>query len=370
MRTFSILTCAVLTGCVPSPWQTTPPQLLAAVLSSDGAELALEFDKPVQTATVGGEAVSAKIQGNRVTAAVRKGLTAGKRYGWSAEVNDEQGNVTSVAGRFYGANDHAASLRLNEVRIAGAGDHTDFVELRAESGGSLGGWTIDAYSDADTRQRLVLPDTAVTEGELVVIRYRDKSDTKDAREFRPAQLRGLSATKGLIVLRPSPAAEPSDGLLYSKIPGGGAPLAATAGWRSLEEFDPEHCASTRTWSRTAAGGWILTANGGATPGQPNSSIEWTPSPKKPPKTKSKSRRKRLRASRCGRAARSRPEPPQGRRALAATKRAQCPARAESGPPPHRRKPLRAREDRSPKPSRASRFPLADRPRRVRGTEEG
>ncbi len=291
MRTFIVGALFGLAGCIPSVWQTTPPQLIAAVVNADANELALEFDKPVAGAVVGGDVGPAapRVQGQRVTAGLAPGLKAGGRYVWSAEVKDSAGNQTSVAGRFYGPNDHPASLRLNEVRVAGSGDHTDFVELKVAAAGSLGGWTLDAYTGPDARQRLVFPDVGVTEGELVVVRYREGvSDTRGAREFRVPQPKGLSATKGLLALRPSPAEGPLDALLYSKVAGEAAALAATAGWTGRDELNPENCTATRTWNRTAAGSWVLSANGGASPGQPNSTTVWSgPTPKKTAKPKAR-----------------------------------------------------------------------------------
>ena len=294
MRMVVFAVMLILSGCVPSPWQATPPQLLSAVVSAQTNGLALEFDKPVERVTVGGDVAKVPVvTGKRVTVALAPQLTPGKRYGWSAEVNDSGGNQTSVAGRFYGPNDHAASLRLNEIRVSGSGDHTDFVELRAERAGSLGGWTVDVYAGPDARQRLVLPDTAVARGELLVVRYRaGNSDTKGAREFGQREGKGLSATKGLIVLRPEPGAAPSDGLLYAKTAGDGAPLAQAAGWSGTDELNPESCTPTRTWNRNEDGHWFVSANGGATPGQPNSTTVWKPTPKKPPKSSARPNRRR------------------------------------------------------------------------------
>ncbi len=296
-------------SCVPSPWHTTPPQLLAAVVDGERRELALEFDQPVDRAALSGDvdAASVTVEGARVTGALNKGLVPGKRYGWAADIQDRAGNQTTLAGRFYGPNDHPAMLRLNEVRVAGSGDHTDFVELSAQSAGSLGGWTLDVYASSESRQRLVLPDTPVTKGELVVVRYIDgPSDTKGAREFRPPEGKGLSAAKGLLILRPSPSAPPTDGLLYSKTPGAGADLARDLGWSSAE-LNPEYCTPTRTWNRVGDG-WMLAATGGATPGQPNSTTIWAgpTTPRKPSKTKSRPRRDSIPERRGARVASSTP----------------------------------------------------------------
>jgi hypothetical protein len=286
----------VLAGCVPSPWQTTPPQLIAVVVTADTNELALEFDKPVAEAVVGGDVAPGKprVDGPHVKSSLANGLKPGGRYAWSAEVKDAGGNQTTVAGRFYGPNDHPAHLRLNEVRVAGSGDHTDFIELRVDEAGSLGGWTLDAYSTPDAWQRVVLPDVPVAAGELIVVRYRDgASDTRGAREFRQPEPKGLPATKGLLALRPSPAENPSDALLYCKTPGEAAALADVAGWPGRDELNPEYCTATRTWNRTADGAWVLAANGGATPGEPNGSTVWGgPSPKKTAKPKTRRTRPR------------------------------------------------------------------------------
>jgi hypothetical protein len=321
------------------------------VVSSETHELALEFDKPVNQIAMDGDinARSPRVDGSRVTVDLAPRLTPGKRYAWSAEVKDAGGNQTSVAGRFYGPNDHPALLRLNEVRVAGAGEHTDFVELKVERAGSLGGWTLDAYTAADARQRLVLPDKAVAKGELIVIRYREgPSDTKGALEFRLPDGKGLSATKGLLVLRPEPAGSPTDGLLYSKTPGDGAPLGRSGGWTDSSELNPEACTSTRTWNRTEDGSWFLSANGGATPGQPNTTTVWTSTPKKKPKSSAKANpRGSRRVPRRGRDPSAKPEPRAAGLALQASKPAKTQVRigtARNFPEP---------EEPAPRPSKSS-----------------
>lgn len=372
MSRFSLLAVLGLWSCGPSSWQPTPPQLLAAVVSDESRELALEFDKPVKQAAVGGdlESGSVNVSGAHVTAALAKDLKPGKRYGWSAEVKDSGGNQTSVAGGFYGPNDHPASLKLSEVRVAGQGDHTDFVELRVESTGSLGGWTLDAYAAADTRQRLILPDTAAASGELIVVRYRDgESDTKGAREFRLPQGRGLPASKGLLVLRPTPTSQPSDGLLYSKNRGEGVAIAEAAGWQGRDELSPENCTPTRTWNRKGSD-WVLTGNGGATPGQPNSASVWAgpTTPKKSSKTKAKSRSKSGRGRRFFRVSRS---------TRVAGEASSCDGRSKGAPVPaqtgtnrRRRRPpeLPGWAGRHSKPSRPSSGGLVGQPSAPGGAE--
>ena len=322
MRTFPFLIFAlVLLGCEPlPPADNRPPRLVDTEVSESGTELALDFDEPLAEATATGNfsaVPTARVEGERVKVPLPPNLKPGKDYRWSAEVKDAGRNLTSVAGRFYGPNDHPAQLRINEVRIAGSGIHTDLVELRVESPGSLGGWTVDAYAAPDSRQRLVLPDRAVEAGELVVVHYKptgdpaEKDETVDSNasdgsdtdpsawDFWQPEGKGLSAVKGLVALRPRPDSSPIDALLYSKAAGEGAPLAKSAGWSGRLELNPDGCTATRTWSRTneLPPTWIITANGGATPGKPNKLIPWsgpTSTPKTPSRTKGRPylRRKR------------------------------------------------------------------------------
>jgi hypothetical protein len=206
------------------------------------------------------------------------GLPPGSGHLWEAEVVDPSRNTTSVAGKFYAPNERPASLRLNEVRIAGSGNRSDFVELRVEADGNLGGWTLEAWTTPQARQRLVLPDAPANKGDLVVVRFRTPEEPTDtaptAREYWPSEAKGLSPTKGVIVLRPAPQGEPLEALVYSKKPGDAVVLAEAAGWTGAGELDPTGCTPTRTWSRLEDGGWIVTATGGSTPGEPNSSTPW------------------------------------------------------------------------------------------------
>lgn len=351
--TVAVLALGALAACEPPPPQDTqPPHLIDARVSAE-RELALVFDEPVAEAVTGGDfapAAPSTVAGDRVTVPLPTTLQPGHGYRWSAEVEDARHNLTSVEGRFYGPNDHPARLRLNEVRVAGSGPHTDLVELRVEAAGSLGGWTLDAYSSPDSRQRIVLPDRAVVAGDLVVIHYRPTgdpaeqdetlaSDTSGGSDVDPAawdfwqpEGKGLSAVKGVLALRPSPTGEAADALVYSRRPGEGAPLAAAVGWNQSEELDPSACTATRTWSRTDdyPARWIVTANGGATPGKPNRLSPWTG----PPSSRSAAPKSK------GRPTPGRPSPRSARQACLGSKSTR--EAAVDARPPHRSRVSRGR----------------------------
>jgi len=317
-RTALILGFGILMSCEPPPWDRLPPRLLDTEVSSDGRELTLDFDEPVAEAVTGGnfteKAPETSLEGSTVRVTLPENLKPGKGYRWEAEVKDSGNNLTSVTGRFYGPNDHPASLRLNEVRVAGSGNRTDLVELRVEVPGSLGGWTLEAYSTPEVRQRLIFPDVEVTRGQLVVVHYKpsgkpeEKDETADpaasgglevepeAWDFWQPEGKGLPGTKGLLILRQNPDGVPVDGLLYSQRPGEAAGMAEAAGWSGRDELSPEGCTATRTWCRTdePAPAWIITATGGTTPGKPNKLTAWagpTSSRSTTPKTKGRRRRR-------------------------------------------------------------------------------
>ena len=288
-----------LTGCAPLPlFDTMPPQLVDTLVSPDGSELALDFDEPVTEAKAetdaSAQAPTPTVEGARVKVSLPRGLKPGRDYRWTAEVRDTGGNLTSVSGRFYGPNDHPASLRLSEIRVAGSGKHTDFVELKVLTGGSLGGWTVDAFSGPESRQRTALPDIDASSGDFVVIHYKPTGDPaekneSDSREtsggsdteptawdFWQTDGKGLSAVKGLVALRSRPDGPITDALLYSQHQGEAADIADAAGWPDRQELDPDGCTATRTWCRTEepAPVWMLVANGHATPGKPNRLTPW------------------------------------------------------------------------------------------------
>jgi len=113
-----LLTALLLLGCQPGlPPDTEPPRLLDTAVSESGTELALDFDEPVTQAKAGGDFApqppAPVVEGGRVTVPLPSHLKPGKGYRWTAEVEDARSNLTSVAGRFYGPNDHPAALRLN-----------------------------------------------------------------------------------------------------------------------------------------------------------------------------------------------------------------------------------------------------------------
>jgi hypothetical protein len=289
------IVCAALAGlafvsCWPLPApDTRPPVLIDAQVSDDGSAVALTFDEPVASVRAGGDVAPSPapaVAGPKVTVALARDLKPGRPYQWSAEVADPGNNETSLAGRFYGPNGHPAALRLNEVRIAGSGDHPDFVELRAEAGGNLGGWTLEVRSSASSATKLVLPDQTVEPGDLVVVWTKAPPPGEAGTpSYLLAGAKGLPGTKGTVVLRPAPGKEPVDGLAWAAKPGEGEALARASGWTAPGELDPAGCTSTRTWSRTdEGGGWILTATGGATPGRPNKAIPWAGPPASRPAT--------------------------------------------------------------------------------------
>lgn len=309
--------CLALTGCqAPPVIDLQPPRLLDAGLSADGDELALNFDEPVSTVEAGGD-FSAKpvlpgVAGARVSVPLPADLKPGKAYLWTAEVKDKGNNLTSLAGRFYGPNDHPARLRLNEIRIAGSGPHQDLVELEAETAGSLGGWTVEVWSSPTAKQKKILPDVTVEPGTLIVVHGKVTGDPGEQDERAPtdasgadtapaawdfwlADGKGFPGTKGLVVLRPAPDQPPVDGLLYASQPGDGAPLAAAAGWPGRDQLDPKGCTATRTWCRGEGpeADWVLVTTGAATPGQPNRIIPWegvASSRKGTPRTKGRKNR--------------------------------------------------------------------------------
>jgi len=310
-----LLGLAGLLACgTPPAWDDRPPRLVASDLSADGRELSLEFDEPVSRA----EAVAGPpaapgaapgpapaVENRRVRVPVPGGLEPGRDYRWTARVEDAGANTTEVAGRFYGPNDHPARLTINELRLTGSGPHPDFVELRADAGGSLGGWTVEYREAAGRTRRLVLEDREVSAGTLVLIYLKAPADAKKPETAPGAVVLvwpgdgGFSAVRGCLVLRPSPSAEPSDGVTWAATAGQGTALAAEgSAWR---EVDPRSSTATRTWCRTAApeADWMLVTTGAATPGGPNRLSPWEgqPASRKPsPKSSGKPGVRRRRRS--------------------------------------------------------------------------
>lgn len=285
MRRFLWIALAVV-ACEPPPFDSLPPRLLSSQVAADGTVVELTFDEPLARAEVRvdeADTTAVSVEGPLVKVPLPPGLRAGSGHVWAAEVTDPQNNLTTVAGKFHAANQRPALLRLNEVRIAGSGTHTDFVELRVEVPGSLGGWAIEVWSGPESRQRLVLPDEEVPLGAFVVIRYKEPQESTDsaqgAIEFWQTDGKGISGTKGLILLKERADGEAREGLLYAKKAGEAAALAKAAGWTDRTEHDPSGCTATRTWCRTDEGGdWLITANGGSTPGGPNKLKAWAGPP--------------------------------------------------------------------------------------------
>lgn len=291
-RALVVVLGGLLGGCAPLASDRHPPQLLAAEVAPDGSLVRLTFDEPLAEArtAIDHEVPQASpTQKTQTEIHLGNRLKPGEGHIWSAEVSDPTGNSTSVAGKFYAADPHPARLRLNEVRIAGSGVHSDFVEIRVDEPGGLGGWTLEVWSTPEDRQRLVFPDSPGVQGDLLVVRFRDPgevTDSKGGREYWMRESKGLSPSKGLIVLRPRPDAPAVDGLAYTKKPGGSEALSTAAGWGPGPVLDPTGCTATRTWSR-AESEWILVTTGAATPGAPNQLKAWKKPSTRDDPTKSK-----------------------------------------------------------------------------------
>lgn len=271
-------------GCGPAPvWDNRPPRLVDSGLAPGGRELVLEFDEPVVRAEAAAGPVPPEpgpprapvVDGRKVRVEVAGKLQAGQDYPWKAEVEDAGANTTAVGGRFYGPNSHPADLRLNEVRVSGSGPHPDFLELRADHGGSLGGWTVEYQEGAGKPRRLVLEDREVAPGTLVLLYLRKPADAKHPEAAAGAVVllwpgdEGLSATRGRILLRPTPTAEPADSLEWPAGPAAKGPAV-----------DPAGATATRTWCRTETqpAAWMLVDTGSATPGGPNRLTPWEGQP--------------------------------------------------------------------------------------------
>lgn len=324
MKAFYIPLVALVWACGPPLADPRPPRLVDTEV--DPTAVTLTFDEPLaraEGAGAGGTTAALPVKDVRTKVPLPPKLVPGKPYGWTAQVEDPSHNVTAVAGRFYGPNDHPAALRLGEVRMAGSGAHPDFVELEVTGAGSLGGWTLEVVTAPGKAKRRVLADRAVTAGDRVLIYLKKPTAPGDASPTAVVELwaeaGGLSATKALVNLRPRPEAAPVDALAWALEAGTGRALSADP---AVVEVDPQGSTATRTWCRTDDPDrpWMLVANGSATPGAVNRLVPWEPKPSSPGQPRgSKSSRPAGASPASGSASPGSTDPPEG------------PRSAESGP---------------------------------------
>ena len=237
---------AALAGCAPGSDAKGPPfaaDLLPPTLLSaearDGRTLVFLFDEAA-TPTSDDIAVDPALPVESVVSEERmttlrfaEDQIVGESYVVRMDVEDGTGNSLSFLYEFTGWNPRIPDLLINEINPRGSDSTPDCIELRAMSGGNLGGlWltvgTADRYSGD-----ILLPAVEVAEGDYLLIHAKGRglpeeidetgdmdasggrlaSDT--ARDFWMPGAPGLPGNNGAVVLHARRGGPVIDAVLWT-----------------------------------------------------------------------------------------------------------------------------------------------------------
>jgi len=159
------------------------------------------------------EKTNYRIQDKSLTYFQREELIPGDRHEIKVKVEDLNGNSTEIESLVYTKNNNPAKLLISEISTKGTSTNCDKVELVAVNRGSIAGFVIsDGFND-NYKDRCILPDIYVNEGDFIVISF--KNDEKDY--LLSENKGGLSSNNGCLLLLDNPSYNASvmDAVIYS-----------------------------------------------------------------------------------------------------------------------------------------------------------
>jgi hypothetical protein len=325
---------ALLAACGPLPWPRGPdpdlrPPGVQDVSATGPERLVVTFDEDagLDLGTLRIEPMLAVREISPPGRTVAVGVEVqvpGREYRLEATASDGRGNTTTFLAGFSGFNARVPRLVLNELTPRGSSDHPDLVELRALSGGDMGGLVLYVGTPSSFDARLVFPSFEVSEGSFIVVHCRptggaaEIDETGDtgasggidaspaARDFWLRGCSGLGGNNGVVSLYERPGGPMLDGLLYSNrtsdsdelYRGFGSAdvleraeeLVRDGGWRIAgggvapeDAIDPDGSTATRSICRSSTsvdtdvrGDWHIVPTRGATFGAANRDEAYVP----------------------------------------------------------------------------------------------
>ena len=183
---------ALLASCGPlADSRTTdvdlvPPRLRSVQALGPG-EISLCFDEDAQLCAektrISPALAVAEVNGPPQSVVLRgQEQQPGQRYLLESEAHDAHGNTASFAAEFYGYNGRVPRLLINEITPRGSGNHPDLVELKALSGGNMGGTVLYLGSPGSCDGRLVFPPFEITAGSYIVVHLKPSGDPGEVDE--------------------------------------------------------------------------------------------------------------------------------------------------------------------------------------------
>ncbi len=331
----SLLCCiAALTSCGPmadprsEKGDLLPPQV-ESVQSLGPDRIGIRFDEEAGLCDgktlIEPELAITAVTGSGREIVIQGGTqTPGRLYTLEAEAQDVRGNTTSFLASFYGFNAKVPDLLINELTPRGSGAHPDLVELKAMTGGDMGGVALYLGTPGSYDSRLVFPSFAIAQGSFIVVHLKPTGDPSEvdepgdpsvskgadaldtAYDFWAVDSKGLGGNNGVVTLYSRPGGKCIDGILYSNRSSqsdqtyrgfGSADMLARAeelvrdgGWKQAgarilpeDAVSPESSTGTRSLCRAStsldtdsAQDWHVVPTRKATPGMENSDEIYVP----------------------------------------------------------------------------------------------
>ncbi|MGA2974051.1 MAG: hypothetical protein ABSF77_01950 [Spirochaetia bacterium] len=214
------------------------PPLVESVQSLSSEQIRIQFDEDAcltleKTRIDPGLSIAGIVgQGKEV---VIRGApqSPGRLYTLEAEARDARGNSASFIAQFYGWNGNVPRLLINEFTPRGSGSHPDLVELKALTGGDMGGVALFLGTPGSFDARFIFPACPVPAGSYILVHLKPSGDPGEADEtsdftvsrgfdasdsaydFWLPEGKGLGGNNGVLSLYDRLGGKCLDGVLYS-----------------------------------------------------------------------------------------------------------------------------------------------------------
>lgn len=195
-----------------------PPQL-KYIESNSPYSIEVLFNEPLATKDKSSFYLDNKkksnynIKANTLTYFQQQELIPGEKHNIKVTVQDLNGNSTEIESFCYTKNNNPAKLLISEISTKGTSLNCDKVELVAVNRGSVAGFVIaDGFND-NYKDRIILPNIYVNEGDFIVISFKNKENDFYVSENQA----GLSSNNGCILILDNPSynAKVMDAIIYS-----------------------------------------------------------------------------------------------------------------------------------------------------------
>jgi hypothetical protein len=179
----------LVASCSPLPDSRTrdvdllPPQVQSVQALGPG-EISILFDEDAslcaEKTRISPPLAVADVTGPSKNVILRGEVQApGLPYSLAGEAQDSRGNSATFVAQFYGYNARVPRLLINEFTPRGSGSHPDVVELKALTGGNMGGVVLFLGTPGNYDARIVFPPFDVGAGTFIVVHLKPSGDAQE-----------------------------------------------------------------------------------------------------------------------------------------------------------------------------------------------